>query len=237
MSARLGLFALLVLLLALAAGAFGCDDHQPLPTFRVSFLARSDGDPLAGVQVVAGSHRVGTTGPSGLLRIDIRGREGQALPVQATCPPHFRPPTDLPVLTLRSFRGLDPQIAERGIEVTIDCLPTRRTAAVVVRASGQADLPVRVRGREVARTDRSGAAHFMMNLSPHSTFRVDLDTTGHDTLRPQNPSATFTLADADEILLFDQAFQESKPHHHYHHHPRPPPGPHLPIRLGPAANP
>jgi len=226
MRVRLIPFALLV-----ATLAFGCEEERPEPPFRVTFLAESDGEPLAATRIIADGNVIGETGRRGLLRVDLRGREGQAVSVNAQCPEGFRPPAQLPLLTLRRFRGLDPATAERGIEMTIECPPGERVAALVVRAGGQPDLPVLMRGREIGRTDASGAAHLVFRMRPNTSFRVQLDTSQREDLRPQNPGQTFAVPDNDEILVFDQPFEvqtKRRPPR------RPPPvetGPRLPIRL------
>jgi hypothetical protein len=192
-----------VVLAALCA----CEEERPPPTFRVTFTARADDAPLAGVRVIANGRGLGETNERGVLRVDIAGREGQAVAVNAQCPDGHRQPERLPLLTLRAFRGLDPAAQERGIEMSIACPPTERTAAVVIRAGNQAGLPVTMSGREVARTDDNGVAHVVFQMQPNTTFRLQLDTTGREDLQPQSPGATFTVADADDIFLFDQPFQ------------------------------
>jgi len=217
-------------LLALAA-LLGCEEERPPPTYRVTFIATSDGDPLAAVRVIADGTPLGDTGEDGTLGVTLQGREGQAVAVSAQCPQGHRAPEQLPLLTLRSFRGVDPTAADRGIEMTIACPPSDRIAAVVIRASGQPDLPVMMRGREVARTDESGVAHLMLTESPNTTFRVELDTTEREDLRPQNPGATFTLPDSNEIFLYDQPFQIQQ-RRRRRRRPRPAPmGPTLPMRI------
>ncbi len=191
----------------LASLLSACEEERPPPTFRVTFTASSDSDPLAGVRVVGDGRPLGETGADGILRVDLPGREGQAVTVNAQCPEGHRAPAELPLLTLRSFRGLDPAAAERGIEMSIQCPPSERTAAVVVRTGDQGDLPVMMADREVARTDASGVAHFVLRMQPHSTFRLRIDTTGREDLQPQNPGATLTVPDRDDILLVDQPFQ------------------------------
>ena len=221
----------LVVLLGLLAG---CEEERPPPTYRVTFTAKSDDEPLEGVRIVADGRALGDTDGDGVLRLDLTGREGQAVAVSAQCPPGHRAPDQLPLLTLRTFRGLDPAAAERGIEMSIACPPAERTAAVVVRTGDEgANLPVTMGGREVARTDESGVAHLVMEMRPHSTFRLRIDTSGNDKLQPQNPGATFTVPDADEIFLYDQPFQVKQTRRRWRPRPREPepPTPMLPMRI------
>ena len=132
--------------------------------------------------------------------------------VTAECPEGHRAPDQLPLLTLRTFQGLGEAAAQRGTEMTISCPPTERIAAVVVRALDQddnplADLPVRVRGEEITRTDEMGVAHFSLSPAPNATFRVQLDTEAVENIRPQNPGQSFTVPDANEYFVLNQAFE------------------------------
>lgn len=224
---KAGVFVLMLAML-------GCEEEAPPPTFRVTFTARSDGEPLARVRVVADGRPLGETGEDGALGVDLAGREGQAVTINAQCPEGHRAPEELPLLTLRRFRGLDPAAAERGIEVSIDCPPAERTAAVVIRAGDNGGgLPVTMSGRELARTDEHGIAHLVMHVQPHTTFRLRLDTSDNEDLRPQSPGATFTVPDADEIFLFDQPFEVRQKRRRWRRRRRSsePSGPMLPMRI------
>lgn len=216
--------------IALSIALVACEDEQRLSRFRVTFTSLSDGEPLGGVSVIADGQPVGTTGPDGLLRIEVEGHEGRTLSVHAQCPSGYRAPEPLPVLTLRSFQGLDPVAAERGLEMTISCPPSERTAAIVVR-TGQPDLPIRMRGQELARTDAAGVAHFALTLRPNTTFRLAIDTSLRTDLRPQNPSVSFTIPDADEVFLYDQPFETKRRPRRVRVRPAEPPPPALPTRI------
>jgi hypothetical protein len=66
--------------------------------------------------------------------------------------------------------------------------------------------------KEIARTDASGAAHVLLQMKPGDTFEVVLGTTerGNEKLRPQNPSAPFTVHGQDEVFLFEQHFTRER---------------------------
>ncbi|HTE51125.1 MAG TPA: hypothetical protein VK698_09675 [Kofleriaceae bacterium] len=196
---------------ALAVAVGGCESPAvPRATFPVTFIARAD-EPLAGVAIsIDGDHRLGTTGADGILRATLSGPEGAAVPFRVTCPDGYRAPREMPILTLRRFVGLDPASAARGIQVSIECNPAQRMAALVVRA-GQPDLPVLARGREVARTGPDGVAHALLALPPDTTFRVVLDTSTRPKLHPESPATTLALADTDEIFVIDQRFEVDQP--------------------------
>ncbi len=197
------------LAIAVGVSAAACRS-APRTEFPVTFTAVAD-EPLAGVEVRLQSGKpLGTTGADGVLRVVLAAREGTKVPFRVQCPEGYRPPREMPVLTLRQLTGADPRASGPSLDVSIQCPPAERVAALVVRAN-QPDLPVLAEGREVARTDRDGIAHALVSLPPNSTFRVVIDTSSNARLRPQNPATTLTLPDADEIFTIDQALVEEGP--------------------------
>jgi hypothetical protein len=204
--------ALGLTLLAAALGALfiACGDPPPPPQFRVSFTALADAAPLAGVEIDIAGRKLGLTGAEGILRVNLRGREGAVVGYRVKCPAGYRDPQESPPLTLRQFRGLDPAGAVRGVEVTVQCRPAERLAAVVVRAGGIANIPVLMQGQPVALTDASGVAHLMLKLPPNSGFTMALDTSANPRLAPANPSQPFVVPDSDEVLVFDAPLIEQR---------------------------
>ena len=89
---------------ALGAGVVACGDPPPPPQFRVSFTALADAAPLAGVEIDIAARPLGLTGPGGVLRANLRGREGAVVGYSVKCPAGYRNPEDPPPLTLRQFR-------------------------------------------------------------------------------------------------------------------------------------
>ncbi len=193
---------------ALGAGVVACGDPPPPPQFRVSFTALADAAPLAGVEIDIAARPLGLTGPGGVLRANLRGREGAVVGYSVKCPAGYRNPEDPPPLTLRQFRGLDPAAAARGVEITVQCRPSDRLAAVVVRAGGLANIPVLMQGQPVALTDSSGVAHLMLKLPPNTSFTMALDTSANPRIVPASPSQPFVVPDADEVLVFDAPLVE-----------------------------
>jgi hypothetical protein len=206
---------------------------RPPVAFSTAFAAESDGAPLAGVTITVAGHVVGATDERGRLTVDLRGQEGEALPVSAACPAGHRASEPLPRLTLRRFRGLGDRAG--GLAMTVQCPPHERQIAVVVNANGRVDVPVLIQGREVTRTNSRGVAHVALAMRPSQTFRLALDTTGHVGLRPQNPSMTFTVPDHDEVLVYDQPFEEpARPRARRIVAPAPPAElPRVPVRIDP----
>lgn len=215
---------------ALALAAVGCGDDAPTLEFPVTFVAQAD-EPLAGVAIsLEGEEPLGTTDADGLLRVTLTGREGTQVPFRVTCPDGFRPPREMPSITLRRFVGLDPLATSRGVEVSIDCAPAERMAAVVVKA-GYQGLPVLAQGMEIARTGPGGVAHALIKLPPGSTFRVLIDTSTEPRLRPQSPATTLTIGDADEIFVIDRPLTYAAPARKPKARPKPRPVKQAPERL------
>lgn len=210
-----------------------CGEEPPPPLHHVTFQAYEDpGVPLAGVGLAVDGRELGRTDAAGELEVDLRGEDGSTLPVRVTCPPGHRPTDDALQLKLRRFQRLDPEQAEQGIEVRVQCPPAERTAVVVVRAERGHDLPVRVEGRPVAHTNEKGVAHLVRSGPPGSSFEVVLDTEDRPRLKPKSPSRRFVLEDRDQILLLEQDFVEDEPKRRRRRRRKPKPPPRkLPERI------
>jgi hypothetical protein len=121
-----------------------------------------------------------------------------------TCPDGFQSPTKPIQVVLKRLAD------DKKPEYDVACPPTNRTVVVAVRADGGGNLPVLYLGREIARTDGSGAAHVMLKLKPDESFDLVLGTTENASLRPQNPFASFAVKERDEVFVFDQKFELEK---------------------------
>jgi hypothetical protein len=189
----------------LAAGVVlgGCG--APETAFEYRFLLRVEGDPgtpLAGAVVRRGAAIAGKSGPDGIVRLTAHGAEGSSLGFQVSCPEGHRSPA-LPVsILLRKLVQKD-----RYPEYRVSCPPLHRTLVVAVRAERGANLPVMHLGREVGRTDASGAAHVVVESAPEETVELTLDTNAQPLLRPRNPSARFRVKQADELVVYNQSFE------------------------------
>lgn len=201
------------LALALAGLTMMACDDEPVapPRYPFTFTAHADRDALEGVQITVNGGAVGATNSEGVLRVDLTGPEGAQVRVGAACPEGYRNEEEPQVHTLRRVQSLDPATSARGIEVPFSCPPERRNAVVVVRTHSTTGLPVLVDGREVARTDASGAAHLHVAMAPGTTFQVLLDTRVNERLRPRSPTQTYTVPDRDEVFVLDQRFEEEQP--------------------------
>jgi hypothetical protein len=85
-----------------------------------------------------------------------------------------------------------------------------RKVVIAVRADNGGGLPVLYLGKQVTRTDASGAAHFALEVPPGAQFSVGLDTSDRRDLKPQSPSKPFTVGQHDDVMIFDQRFEVEK---------------------------
>lgn len=188
-----------------------CETPPPRPSFEVTIDVHSDdGTALAGVALAAGDLALGKTGPDGRLTVTLHVADGTRLSVTQRCPDGFDPAAPGAPLVLRSFVGLDRRARGNRLVVSLVCRPRERTVAVVVRAAGHAGLPVLVDGEPVGRTNAAGVAHVAVRRPSNTRFRVALDTSSRPRLRPQNPEAPFVVAQADDLFVFDQRFEQRK---------------------------
>ncbi len=195
-----------------------CGEAEPDPLHTITFVAQADpGEPLAGVQVGTtfngNPQPFGVTDANGIWVQRLRAPYGTTIPLTATCPAGHRPADTVPTIRFDPIRSLDPAVAARGIEHSIQCLPLERDAVVIVRASGTpyvAGMPVLLDGREVARTDEGGVAHIPFRQAPRTAFRIEL-VAANEYVQPRRPAHDFTLEDADTYLTFDQSFTYEPP--------------------------
>jgi hypothetical protein len=68
-------------------------------------------------------------------------------------------------------------------------------------------------GRELARTDSSGAAHLVLDVASKDVVELVLDTTQQPRLRPKSPILRIQPGPCDEITAISQDFtlQQQEP--------------------------
>lgn len=194
--------------LALAIAAAACGGRAKTE-FPIAVRAESDpGKPLAGVRFAAGGADLGSSGADGLTRLALSGRPGDRVELTVTCPDGYSAPAKPLAVVLRPLGEPD-----RVPEYRTLCAPNLRSLVVAVRAERGANLPVTYLGREIARTDASGAAHALLRVEPDRPVNVVLDTSGpeHALLRPQNPELRLVMPPRDEVALFEQTFTLAEP--------------------------
>ena len=197
--------------LALACGlASACQRFSLQADTRARYEAvvrvSEGGKPVKGARILNHGTVVGTTVDDGSAAMRFVGAEGELYDLAVECPEGLRSPQKPVRITLRRLEGP----AARP-EYAVQCTRALQTVVVAVRAENGANLPVYHLGKEVARTDASGAAHVALRLPPEDTFELKLGTdTAADGLRPQNPTASFVVKARDDVLLFDQRFTVDK---------------------------
>lgn len=183
--------------------ALGCD-LQGGRARAYPFTVRISGDPgrpVPGAVLTFKGTKVATSDAAGISRVSARGQEGETLDFDVVCPEGYRAPTRPLSLRLTRLRDDSPVP-----EYQLICAPALREVVVAVRAENGADLPVKYLGREVARTDAAGAAHFMLRVEPGAQLEVALDTHEKRWLRPQDPVAHFLTRSEDDLFVFEQPF-------------------------------
>lgn len=184
-----------------------CDklrEKPPDPYEIVVYVQSDPGEAVEGADIMLGANKVASTDADGKAKLKLRGEEGEALTFGIRCPEGYQMPKPLGV-TLR--RIADPT---KMPEYEATCPPLTRTMVVAVRADKGPNLPVMHLGREVARTDASGAAHVVLKMRPDESFQLMLNTSETEEgerLRPQDPVATFRVRHHDDVVTFDQTFK------------------------------
>jgi len=206
-------------LLSAALLLSGCHnlEEPPPPPFQVSVLVEADkGVPLPGALLQRNDKEIAKTNGSGKATATFVGQEGDQLDIFVKCPDGFESPTK--PITIRLQRLADPN---KLAEYPVLCPPAERKVVVAVRAENGANLPIKYLGRDIARTDPSGAATFMLSGKPgdHLDFTLDTSEKGNELLRPQNPALSVVVDGKDNYYALDQPFQVQKvrvvivPHH------------------------
>jgi hypothetical protein len=178
------------------------------PTYTFPFTIRAasdDGTPIQGAQIGSASTQHATTDGAGLARLEVNGHEGDRRLFVVRCPSRFQSPVAPLLISLhRNAPGAPNPV------YSATCVPLKRTVVVAVRLEGGAHLPIYYLDEEVARTDESGAAHFLVEAAPGEPFRIAIHTRDIDPdLRPIDPTAELSVGTSDDIVLFEQALSRT----------------------------
>jgi hypothetical protein len=193
-------FGVCALLASSAGAACGARSETPL---TIAVLAERDpGVPLAGVRLALAGKPVANSDANGRARVSLHGQPGDVFELTVRCPEGFSSPPPIAVV-LRPLAE-----ASKIPEYRAPCAPRTRSLVVAVRAERGPNLPLRYLGREIARTDASGAAHALLEVEPDRPLRFVLDTSApeHAQLRPQDPELKLIMPGRDEVALFEQTF-------------------------------
>jgi hypothetical protein len=185
-----------------------CQPVQPKP-YPIAVRVQSDpGVQLPGAKLWLRGATISETDEQGVAHASLQGAPGDVLLIDVACPEGYKSP-EMPLRVLLKPLGAGSQRPE----FQVSCPPLFRHVVVAVRTQNASDLPVHYLGREIARTDRSGAAHAVLEASPGDTLALTLNTEEprHKQLMPQNPELRVTVPERDEIIVFDQQFTAPKP--------------------------
>jgi hypothetical protein len=185
----------------------GCVPERQATSYPIAVRVQSDpGRPLGGARVLYQGKAAGVSDEHGLVKLSVQGAEGTTVNFGIECPEGHRSPSGPLSVVLRRANE-----SNRHPEFAVLCPPVLRTVVVAVRADHGANLPIVQLGREVGRTDRSGAAHVLLKSAPEETLELTVDTSSNPALRPRNPTTRFRVGQSDDILVFNQAFSVETP--------------------------
>ncbi|MGC4067155.1 MAG: hypothetical protein QM784_21450 [Polyangiaceae bacterium] len=202
-SRLLTLFGTAVALLALGGGA-GCRNAEGASK-PFGFLVRVTSEPGEPVPSATLTHEgvlLGRTDASGSFALEARGADGESYLVEVRCPENLHSPAKPLAILLRRLNE-----AQARPRYDVSCPPRTRKMVVAVRADHGPNVAVRRLGREVARTDASGAALVALDVAPDEPVDLTLDTSSSPWLKPKDPTQRFQIDDSDGLFTFNQSFQ------------------------------
>lgn len=167
------------------------------------------GKPLPGVQLSAADKPLGVTDARGEHALRMPGAEGQRVDLVASCPSGYTGPRERPAFLLQRVRDAQGEPSDRPIEVNLTCDATEHVALVAVH-TGQAGLPILLRGHVVGQTSELGTAHVMVREAVGKGFQLVLDTSARPELRPDNPTRLFSIGHQDAFSVWEQPFEQEK---------------------------
>jgi hypothetical protein len=129
------------------------------------------------------------------------GLEGETANLRVVCPEDHAPSAAPIRVVLRSLASTSAVPRYKAL-----CPPLLHNLVVAVRAQQGANLPLRYRGREVARTDAAGAAHVLLKVPAKDAVSLVLDTSTDAQLRPKSPELSLDMPAEDKLVLFDKTF-------------------------------
>src|SRR6185436_15686582 len=151
-----------------------CTAFEPTvpPPQEILVRVSSDpGRPIKAADIFFNGQKVSTTDEEGMGKMQLQGKDGETFDIVVKCPEGFVSPQKPTQVVLK--RLSDPT---KKPEYAVLCPPTTRTVVIAVRADNGPNLPVMYLGREVGRTDPSGAAHVLLQLRPDEQFDLVLST-------------------------------------------------------------
>ncbi len=192
-----------------AVSAAGCSSMQatPPPDFKFAVTVESDpGVAMSGAVISRGGKEIARSDAAGKALLAFKGAEGETIDLYVKCPEDYLSPTR--PISVRLSKLADDKI----LGETVRCAATKRKVVVSLRTDNAVNVPVIYFGREIARTDTSGAASFYVTGKPGETLQFTLDTSdkSFERLRPQSPQLAVLVGDHDEIYPLMQRFELQK---------------------------
>jgi hypothetical protein len=172
---------------------------EPL-SVRLDVTVRDDaGRPLSDLAIEVDGVHVATSDATGRARATIHAPRAGRLAVATRCPEGYRAPL---------ARSLPLGRDTPRLQVALVCRPSLRTLVVAVRAPAVAGAWLRADGQPLGRVEADGTLHALLTRPPDSELRLSLDTSAFPRLLPQHPARDVRVADRDELIVFDQAFEQ-----------------------------
>jgi hypothetical protein len=168
--------------------------------------------PFSGALVFIEERNYGTTDDRGRMTAQLNGPEGRRFGIRVSCPNGWIVENEKQrELNVRFLRPIDRKNAVPApMDVLFRCVPVTRKIVLLVRADGQAGLPIKAMGRELAMTDGKGVAQSVIEGMPGDEIEIEIDTSDNPELRPSMPSRRFTMPMRNQILIFDQRFESKQ---------------------------
>jgi hypothetical protein len=175
----------------------------PAPTFEVTIQVRNDGgEPLENALIALGPTQ-GRSDASGSFQATLSAEAKQLLELSVECPEGYRAPERIRPLRLQRVQSLSPtSLHPERIERSVVCTALEHAVVVVVNAAGAEGLPLLVDGTTRGDLDSQGVSHLLLEGPTDTSFDVSIDTSARPALRPENPSLTVSVAEADSIVPF-----------------------------------
>lgn len=192
----------------------GCRESDQDLSANIDFVIDVDvtsdpGKGIPGAEIVSRGQPLATTDGAGHVSLKLSGAEGDVVELSVKCPGGFESPAQPLSVTVHRLSS-----ASRRPHFDARCAPLHRTVVVGVRAEKGPNLPVLHLGREVARTDPSGAAIVALSVKPGEHVSLVLDTKAEAArgpkLFPESPTLTFVARDRDDFVTLDQRFEIEK---------------------------
>jgi hypothetical protein len=161
-------------------------------------------DPLSGVRVFADDQLLGATEQAGTVQLQLKGREGERVPLRIQCPESFRSPSQPLVVGL-----WQPSPGSPAPTFEVECVTAVHSYVVGIAAENGAHLPISYLNQPLAETDDFGVAHVLVRAPSQEQVSLTLDTSDRPELRPQSPSLAFVAGESSELVLLQVKFLES----------------------------